>query len=177
MLTRKTMWITCLAASTVSALLIGRAVLGQDYGVDVPPVGLLEQPGSFESSRPAVAEYPTAIRSDAFAVSTKATVASDPEMRKLLEEDEKMEKQAEVIAQRFRTIADTARRVVARTELEQLTKTHFDLRQKRRELEISRLEDQLKRVRESLKKREDAKDLIIKRRIAKLLGEHDDLAF
>lgn len=101
----------------------------------------------------------------------------DPEMDKLLEQDAKMEQQAQGLAKQFREAEDQPQQAEARAKLSELTKQHFDLRQKRRELELSRLEEQLERVRASIKRRNEVKDLIIQRRIARLLGEEDDLAF
>jgi hypothetical protein len=98
-------------------------------------------------------------------------------MEKLLEADAKMEQQSRDFAKRFREAEDQQQRAKARADLEVLAKEHFDLRQKRRELELSRLEEQLERVRASIKKRSEVKDLIIQRRLAQLLGEEDDLAF
>ena len=101
----------------------------------------------------------------------------DPEMEKLLEADTKMEQQTRVLAKRYREAKDQEEQAKVRGDLETLTKEHFDLRQERRELEISRLEAQLQRVRASVEKRTEVKDLIIRRRIAQILGEEDDLAF
>jgi hypothetical protein len=61
--------------------------------------------------------------------------------------------------------------------LQDLTKKHFEVRQKRRELEISRLEAQLERVRAAVTKRNANQDMIINRRLSQLLGEEDELAF
>ena len=101
----------------------------------------------------------------------------DPEMEKLLKADSAMEQQCQLMVVQFRKEEDQEGRAKARANLEVLTKEHFDLRQERRELEISRLEAQLQRVRAAVQKRTDVKDLIIRRRIAQLLHEEDDLAF
>ncbi len=101
----------------------------------------------------------------------------DPEMDKLLKEDARMEAHAQSLVKQWREETDEKAKADLRTELQELTKEHFDLRQKRRELELSRLEEQLERVRASIKKRSEVKDLIIQRRMARLLGEEDDLAF
>jgi hypothetical protein len=98
-------------------------------------------------------------------------------MEKLLLADSKMEQQSQDFAKRFRQAEDQQQRARVRADLGVLAKEHFDLRQQRRELELSRLEAQLERVRASIKKRNEVKDLIIQRRIARLLGEQDDLAF
>lgn len=101
----------------------------------------------------------------------------DPELAKLLQEDDALEQQAEVLADQCRKEKDEKKRTELRTALEELTKQHFDLRQKRRQQEIAQLEKQLERIKASIQKRSQAKDLIIQRRIARLLGEEDDLAF
>jgi hypothetical protein len=101
----------------------------------------------------------------------------DPEMQKLLQEDAAMEAEAKTLAAQFHNAGNEADRTALRKSLEDLTARHFLVRQKRRELEISQLEDQLKHVRESWQKRNDAKDLIIRRRVSRLIGEEDELAF
>ncbi len=190
MLTRKTMWIAWLAISIVSALLIDRTALGQTAADKPQPKVVISRA---EKTQPTVVipqavpgpygalPYSSTVR-DAYPPRARRRAVVDPEMRKLLEQDAKMEKQAADLVQNFRggpgDVDDVAEwQAKVRAELERLTEKHFELRQKRRELEISRLEDQLKRVRESLKKRNDAKEMIIKRRVSKLLGEQDDLVF
>jgi hypothetical protein len=101
----------------------------------------------------------------------------DPEMEQLLKKDAEMEGQAQVLVKQWHEEKDETAKADLRSQVEKLTKEHFDLRQKRRELEVSRLEAQLERVRASIKKRSEVKDLIIQRRLARLLGEEDDLAF
>jgi len=101
----------------------------------------------------------------------------DPEMEELLRKDAEMEGQAQVLVGQWHEEKDEKARGDLRSRVEKLAKEHFDLRQQRRELELSRLEAQLERVRTSIKKRSEVKDLIIQRRIARLLGEEDDLAF
>ena len=101
----------------------------------------------------------------------------DPEIEQLLKKDTEMEVQVQVLVKEWHEQKDEKVRGDLRSQVEKLTKEHFDLRQQRRELELSRLEAQLERVRASVKKRSEVKDLIIQRRIARLLGEEDDFAF
>jgi hypothetical protein len=111
---------------------------------------------------------------------TYATVAPqkpDPEMEELLKKDAEMEAQAQALVGQWHEQKDEKARGDLRSQVEKQAKEHFDLRQQRRELQLSRLEAQLERVRASIKKRSEVKDLIIQRRIARLLGEEDDLAF
>jgi hypothetical protein len=62
-------------------------------------------------------------------------------------------------------------------ELAEAVNRHFDLRQQRRDLQLKRLEDELKRLRESSERRLKARNEIVNRRVAELLGEQDDLGF
>jgi hypothetical protein len=101
----------------------------------------------------------------------------DPEMEQLLKEDAEMEARVQALVKQWHEQRDEKARAELRGQVEKLTEMHFGLRQHRRELELSRLEAQLERVRASIKKRSEVKDLIIQRRIARLLGEEDDLAF
>ena len=64
-----------------------------------------------------------------------------------------------------------------KTEITEAVTKHFDVRQKRRELQIKRMEDELKKLREAMTKRSESKDQIIKRRLADLVGNEDDLGF
>ena len=59
--------------------------------------------------------------------------------------------------------------------LAELTEKHFDLRQERRELQIAQLEAELEKVRATIDKRNEARELIIRRRVSRLLGEKDEL--
>ena len=103
--------------------------------------------------------------------------ANDPEMAELLKEDQEMEGQARELVAAFRSEKDEQKRADLRTQLQDLTAKHFEVRQKRREREISRLEAQLERVRAAVTKRNANKDMIINRRLSQLLGEEDELAF
>ena len=88
-----------------------------------------------------------------------------------------MEGQARELVAAFRSEKDEQKRADLRTQLQDLTAKHFEVRQKRREREISRLEAQLERVRAAVTKRNANKDMIINRRLSQLLGEEDELAF
>ncbi|OHB66768.1 MAG: hypothetical protein A2V70_13100 [Planctomycetes bacterium RBG_13_63_9] len=102
---------------------------------------------------------------------------ADPELAKLLEEDSSAERLAAQLAEQYRSEKDETKRAELKTKLEQLVNGHFDLRQQRRQREVAQLEKQLNRIRSAIENRTQAKDLIIQRHLAKLLGEEDDLAF
>lgn len=102
---------------------------------------------------------------------------SDPEMVKLAEADAEKEKEALELVKQYKAADGEEPQAEVREKLEELVNEHFDIRQKRRELEISRLEARLEQIRASFEKRSQARQLIVDRHIAQLLGLGDDLAF
>ena len=64
-----------------------------------------------------------------------------------------------------------------KAEINEVITIHFDVRQERRDLQIKRMEDELKKLRESMTRRNESKDQIIKKRLAELVGNEDDLGF
>lgn len=100
----------------------------------------------------------------------------DPEMYALLKSDHELERKAFDLAQRFRT-APTDQKGDIRKEMKELVGKHFEVRQQRRKLELSRLEAELKRLNDSMKAREEARTRIIDDRLKQLLGEEGDLGF
>lgn len=102
---------------------------------------------------------------------------TDPEMLKLVQDDSRMAQETAARADMWRQASEPAKKAELKSELEELAKQHFDVRQQRRELELKRLQAQLERVRSLVTKRTESRDLIIRRHVAQLLGEEDDLAF
>ena len=96
---------------------------------------------------------------------------ADPQLKKLNQADAKMEKEAQDLIEQYRNPATDDQRAETKAKLVELTKKHFDLRQERRSLEISHLEDRLSRVRAAIAKRNEARDLIVQIRVSQLLGE------
>jgi hypothetical protein len=62
-------------------------------------------------------------------------------------------------------------------QIEQFVTKQFEMRQSRRQKELTRFEDQIKRLRETIEKREKAKTEIIDRRVKELLELDDDMKF
>ena len=62
-------------------------------------------------------------------------------------------------------------------QIEKLVRDQFECRQARRQTELTRFEEQIKRLRDAIEKREKARDVIIDRRVKELLGQEDDLKF
>lgn len=100
----------------------------------------------------------------------------DPEMATLSRADFDLDQQTRELADRLRGAKKDDREKI-RGELTEVVNKHFDIRQQRRELQIKRMEDELKKLREAMTKRNEAKDQIIKKRLAELVGNEDDLGF
>ena len=64
-----------------------------------------------------------------------------------------------------------------RGDLEDVVLQQFEVRQQRRQLELERLESQLRRLREAIDKRSSSRETLIKQRIEQLVGEESDLGF
>jgi hypothetical protein len=100
----------------------------------------------------------------------------DPEMAALNQADFDLSQQTQELSERLRSAKKEDREKV-KTEITQTVTKHFDVRQQRRELQIKRMEDELKKLREAITKRNESKDQIIKKRMAELVGNEDDLGF
>ncbi len=102
---------------------------------------------------------------------------TDPEMAKLAEEDKAMGKLVAELIEEYKTADGNEERAEVRGHLKDTVEKHFKVRQSKRALELSRLEARLEKIRQSIAKRDTAKEQIVDRQISKLLGEADELAF
>jgi hypothetical protein len=101
---------------------------------------------------------------------------NDPEMYKLLKEEAELDRRTfELVAQYRR--APGPQRDEIKKELEKLVNQHFDVRQKRRHLEIKRLEEGLQRLRDAIEQRNKARKEVVGKRVVELLGQQDDIGF
>jgi hypothetical protein len=104
--------------------------------------------------------------------------ANDPEMQKLIGEEQEFAVRSRELAGRLANAnltADVRKDVEAnlRGALQQI----FDLQQKRRTTEITKIEERLNKLKETMKKREEAKESIISRRFEVLTGGVDELGW
>ena len=97
---------------------------------------------------------------------------SDPEMFKLLEKEQQLDHQSRDLAQQYRR-APTDQQPAIKQKLEAAVTAHFEARQARRLVELKRLEDELKRLRESIDRRNKAQATIVGDRVSSLLGLED----
>jgi hypothetical protein len=100
----------------------------------------------------------------------------DPEMHELVKQDLENEKNALALAAKIRSVKPEEREKL-RGELKVLVERHFKVRQDRRELQLRRMEEELKRLRTQIESREAIRGEIIAKRLAELIGEEKDLEF
>lgn len=101
----------------------------------------------------------------------------DAEMDKLVQEEAAAEREvSSLIASYAHTEGDTERSKL-KSKVATALEKEFDLQQKRRDLELARVEARLKKVRELMKKRGDARQSIIDKRLDQLLREADGLGW
>ena len=98
----------------------------------------------------------------------------DPEMFNLLKEDAQGEMKTRNLTMQYRQARGESKENIGQ-QLEEAVKAHFAVRQKRRALELSRLEDELKRMKELFEKRNLSQDKIIEQRIKALKGDDENL--
>jgi hypothetical protein len=101
---------------------------------------------------------------------------NDPEMFKLLQADFDLDNRARELAMQYRQ-APKEKQDTIKLQVEKLVTEHFEVRQQRRALELKRLEEELKRMRDSMDKRKEARERIVKNRVQELLGLDDDTRF
>lgn len=103
--------------------------------------------------------------------------SNDPEARALQEKEQNIEAEVQRIVEQYNSSPDKDERAKLKKRLEELSGEQFDIRQQYREMQVKRLETELARIRESIQKRNENREQIIKRHIAQLLNEEDGLEF
>ena len=102
---------------------------------------------------------------------------ADSEMAKLMREDMELEQQSHQLAAKCRAASDEERTKIKKQIVELVSK-QFDVRQQRRTLELKRMEEELKRLRDLLDRRAKAQKDLIKKHVVELLGpEEPDVQF
>jgi hypothetical protein len=98
---------------------------------------------------------------------------SDP----IVQQDFELESQVQQAVQEYGRAESDSDRAVHRKKVEDLLNEQFALRQKRREQEIVAVENQLKKLRDTLRRRAGARAEIIQQRLNELLNDADGLGW
>ena len=107
------------------------------------------------------------------------TTISDPETKELRDKEQECTDKIGKIIDHYNTTPATppGDRAAIKIELEKAVGEQFGIRQEYRELQIKQLEKELARVRDTIQKRNEIREQIIKRHIAQLLHEQEDMDF
>ncbi len=105
--------------------------------------------------------------------------ALDPESQKLLDQEQAAAQEVRRITGNLLSIAGTpeAKQAEWKAEIREKLVAIFDLQQQRRNREIAKIEERLGKLKETLKKRDAAKDEIVDRRLQTLTGGVDELGW
>ena len=98
----------------------------------------------------------------------------DPEMFKLQQKDMELEEQAHQLVMQYQS-PETSKgdREKIKQEVTDVVNKQFEVRQQRRALELKRLEEELKRLREIVERRAKAKKELVEKRISELIGPEE----
>jgi len=145
----------------------GRPASGQGFpAVPKPPEGVFTQ-------APNNPYYPP---SHAWA-SVYQVSGNDPEMLKLVNEEAKSEREAALLIKEYARTDNEGGREKLKTKLADVLGKEFDLQQKRRDLDLARLEAKVKKLRDLMKKRTDARQTIVDKRLDQLIREAEGLGW
>jgi hypothetical protein len=103
--------------------------------------------------------------------------SDDPEANALRDKERDCVDEIKKIVDKYNSAKSSGDRAALKTDLEKAVGQQFAIRQESRELQIKQLEKELARIRETVQKRSDNREQIIKRRVAQLLHEQDDMEF
>ncbi len=98
---------------------------------------------------------------------------NDPDMYELRVDDVRLSYESQDLAEQYRQAQkDNNHRQVRelRSKLEKLVESHFEVRQKIRQLELKRLEQRIEDLREQIEKRDDDRDELVEQRLGELVG-------
>jgi hypothetical protein len=97
-------------------------------------------------------------------------------MYDLLMADNDLDRQAVEKAGQLRNTTSDARDKL-KAELAEIVGKHFEARQKRRELQLKRMAEEIQRLRDATQARNDAREEIVNKRITELTGDASPLDF
>jgi hypothetical protein len=101
---------------------------------------------------------------------------NDPDMAKLLKQHWELEQQVRQLASDYRNASSEQRQKI-KSKLVVMVNKQFDVRQECRAIALKRMEEDLKRLRESLDQRAKTRKDIVEKRITKILGPEDEEQF
>jgi hypothetical protein len=104
-------------------------------------------------------------------------VTRDPEMAKLLNSESNAEREVNRLITDYKRSEKDEEKTKLKTKLGDALTKQFDAQQKRRDLELTRLEEKVKKVRALMKKRDEERKTIIEKRLDQLVREAEGLGW
>lgn len=101
----------------------------------------------------------------------------DPEVAKLHQQDQQLAQQVRSVLRDYMVKEDAEGRAKVRDKLQELLGKQFDAQHQRREMELRRIEERVKRLRATMQKRNDARKEIIASRLDQLVREAEGLGW
>jgi hypothetical protein len=101
----------------------------------------------------------------------------DPEMAKLAAAEAELGDSSEALLTQYAAADKPEDQKRLKAELRDALAKQFDVQRQERELELARVEERIKKVREQLKKRNDAREWIVDRRLDQLINDVDGLGW
>jgi hypothetical protein len=101
----------------------------------------------------------------------------DPELVKLIESENQLAHESDELIGQYAATENYQEREKLKTKLREVLSKQFDVQRQRRERELKSIEDRLSKLREQLKKRTDARETIIDRRIESLVSDAEGLGW
>ena len=172
-----------LASVTVLVLVLAaivafsdRRAAGQNVQVQPPPQPTAESPlNNFPSNHRV--ENLTTGGQVVYGFNFDRADGQDPEIRKLQNEEATLEREAAGVVKEYIKTDNEAQRGKLKTKLSDVLAKEFDLQQKRREIELARLEAHMKKLRDMMNKRSTARRTIVEQRLDQLLREAEGLGW
>ena len=97
-----------------------------------------------------------------------------PEIAKALLRSRQVEQECHALAERIHETDDERERGELTTRLRAMLEEVFDLRLKRPELQIRRMEREIEEIRAAIEKRKENREAIVERRLQEMVGREDD---
>jgi hypothetical protein len=101
----------------------------------------------------------------------------DPELAKLIDVEVTAEREVGRLTKEYAKTEGNEARTKVKDKLSAALVKQFDAQQKRRDLELDRVEKQVKKLRDLMKKRDEERKTIIDRRLDQLVREADGLGW
>jgi hypothetical protein len=101
---------------------------------------------------------------------------NDPELYKLMTNENDLERRTRELAGQYHQASKDQRDKI-KGELQKLVTQQFEARQQRRTMELKRFEDELKRLRDAVDRREKNRQQIIDKRVSELAGDESETGF